>query len=381
MSAARAKPTVVLAAGGTGGHMFPAQALARELLAQGARPILVTDRRGGGFGPELAGQVETHHISAAGFTGGDFLAKITSTLRLGVGYLQAWRILARLKPTCVVGFGGYASLPTLLAAGHMKRRIVLHEQNAVMGRANRMLTARAEAIALSFPEVAGLRDADREKAVLVGNPVRPAIAAVGRRPYSVASQGGALRLLVTGGSQGARVFNDIVPQAVAELPEALRRRLHISQQVRGTDIGAVEDAYKPTGVRHELQSFFDDMPERLQAAHLVICRAGASTITELAASGRPAILVPYPYAADDHQTANARAFAEAGGGWLMPQSSLDAQSLAQRLTDLLEAPALLTRAADCARNFGQSDSARRLADLVSKGSGGAAPDGRKEAAA
>lgn len=383
MNAAPRRPRVVLAAGGTGGHMFPAQALARELLTQGVQPVLITDRRGGGFGPELADQVPSHRIFAAGFVGGDFVAKIKSSLQLAAGYLQTHHLLARIDPICVVGFGGYASLPTVLAGVHAKRRIVLHEQNAVLGRANRMLAAKAHVIATSFPHVEGLRESDQDKTVLVGNPVRTAIAAIGRRPYSVADRG-SLRLLVTGGSQGARVFNELIPRAVLKLSNALRKRLRVSQQVRGTDFAAVKQAYDGTGVQVELQSFFDDMPQRLQNAHLVICRAGASTITELAAAGRPAILVPYPYAADDHQTVNARAFTEAGGGWLMPQASLTAEALAQRLSALLETPAQLTRAADCARAFGQPNSARRLADLVvgnpDDGSG-AGRDRRKEAAA
>lgn len=379
--------SVVLAAGGTGGHMFPAQALARELLRRGLRPILITDKRAGSFGPDLAEQVETHQIAAAGFAGGDWVSKARSLARLFWGYLQARRLLKRAQPVAVVAFGGYASLPTAMAAAHGKHHLVLHEQNAVAGRANRLLAGRAAAIATSFPEVAGLREADLAKVTVTGNPVRADIAAIGRKPYAVAGSEGPLRLLVTGGSQGARVFNDLIPDALTLLSDSLRARVQVSQQVRVGDMDKVEKLYERNGIRADLQPFFENMPERLQAAHLLICRAGASTITEVAAAGRPAILVPYPFASDDHQTANARAFAEGGGGWLMPQDSLSAEILAERLTELFENPVQLTRAAECARGFAQPDSAARLADLVLGGdrSNGHAKDNgnssNKEAAA
>jgi UDP-N-acetylglucosamine--N-acetylmuramyl-(pentapeptide) pyrophosphoryl-undecaprenol N-acetylglucosamine transferase len=382
---ARNATRVLLAAGGTGGHMFPAAALARELLSRGVQPVLVTDRRAGGFGPELAEQVETHHIAAAGFAGGDLLAKARSVLRLALGYLQARRIVARTRPAVAVAFGGYAALPTGLAAAHKGVRLVLHEQNAVLGRANRMLANRADAIATSFPEVRGMSEDARDRVVLTGNPVRETIQAIGRKPSAVADETGPLRLLVTGGSQGARVFNELVPDAVARLPESIRQRLQVTQQVRGSDSASVRAAYDAAGVETELKTFFDDLPERLAKAHLLICRSGASTTTELAAAGRPAILVPYPFAADDHQTANAQALAQAGGGWLMPQSTLTPDALAERLRSLFETPSLLTRAAAGALSFAQADSAKRLADLALgiEGNGAAGPGrtDKKEAAA
>jgi UDP-N-acetylglucosamine--N-acetylmuramyl-(pentapeptide) pyrophosphoryl-undecaprenol N-acetylglucosamine transferase len=382
---ARSVTRVLLAAGGTGGHMFPAAALARELLSRGIQPVLVTDKRAGGFGPELAEQVETHHIAAAGFAGGDLIAKAKSLGQLALGYLQARRIVARTKPAVAVAFGGYAALPTGLAAAHKGVRLVLHEQNAVLGRANRMLAARADAIATSFPEVQGLSEAALGRVVLTGNPVRETIQAIGRKPSAVADNTGPLRLLVTGGSQGARVFNELVPEAVARLPEELRKRLQVTQQVRGSDTSSVRAAYDVAGVEAELKTFFDDLPERLAKAHLLICRSGASTTTELAAAGRPAILVPYPFAADDHQTANAQALAQAGGGWLMPQNTLTPDALAERLQSLFETPSFLTRAAAGALSFAQADSAKRLADLAldarANGATGHTPTGKKEAAA
>lgn len=364
MNARRGK-LVVLAAGGTGGHLFPAQALAHELLERGDRPVLVTDTRGGGFGPELADQVPTHRIAAGGLVRRDALHKLAAAAKLLWGSMKARLLLRRLKPDAVVGFGSYAAVPTVLAARRAETRVVLHEQNAVAGRANRLLARRAHAIATGFPEVRGLRPREHALTVPTGNPVRAAIAAVGTRPYAVPGADGPLRLLVTGGSQGARAFNEVVPAAVAQLPEHVRTRLRIGQQVRSGDTEAVRARYADTGVAAlELRTFFDDMPERLQAASLVIARAGASTVTELAAAGRPAILVPYPFAADDHQTANAEAMVAAGAAWLLPQATLTAELLAERLGALFAAPDQLAHAAGHARAFGRSDSARRLANVV-----------------
>lgn len=354
---------VVLAAGGTGGHMFPAQALARELLGRGLSVALITDRRGGGFGPELP-QVETHTISAGGLAGKGLLKKLHGILNLGFGLLQARRLLKTLDADVVVGFGGYPSVPTVLAGASRGLRVVLHEQNAVLGRANRLLARSAQAIATSFDEVDGIAEADRAKVHLTGNPVRPTITALGRRPYALPDRDDKLRLLVIGGSQGATIFNEVVPSAICLLPDALRSRIEISQQVRGPELERVAQQYLDCGVICDLRGFFDDMPERLGAAHLVISRAGASTVAELAAAGRPGLMVPYPSATDDHQTANAQHLAKAGGGWVMPQSGLSAESLAERLESLLTNPAHLARASRCAQAFAHSGAATNLADVV-----------------
>lgn len=353
----------VLAAGGTGGHMFPARALAEALLARGHKVALVTDRRGGGFGPDLP-QVETHRIRAGGIAGLGIIGKVTGLLDLGLGYLQARRILSRLAPQAVVGFGSYASLPTALAAAHLGQRLVIHEQNAVMGRANRMLATRAGAVALCFDKVTGYSAAPQAEQRVTGNPVRPAIAAIGQSPYPATAEGQPLRLLVVGGSQGAAIFNEVVPKALCALPDSLRPRLALSQQVPGKALDAIRSRYAGCGIQAELAAFFDDMPQRLAEAHLVIGRAGASTVAELCAAGRPAILVPFPHATDDHQTANAHALADAGGAWLLPQNHLSPETLLERLTSLLSKPATLARAARCARELAQEDAAERLADLV-----------------
>lgn len=364
MSVQRHHKLVVLAAGGTGGHMFPARALAEELLARGFRVALVTDRRGGGFGESLP-QVETHFISATAILGGGLVHKARGALNLAMGYLQARRLLRRLKPSVSVGFGGYASVPTILAASAVGSRVVLHEQNQVAGRANRLLASRADAIASSFPKLSGLGAREAARVVLTGNPVRSEIAAVGEQGYSLPQEGAPFVLLVTGGSQGARAFNELIPAAVARLPQPLRARLEVVQQVRGDELETVAARYEECGVLCILQTFFEDMPQRLSAAHLVVCRAGASTVSELAAAGRPALYVPYPFAADDHQTGNAKAMVEAGGGWLMSQRELTAEALAQKLQNLMEeAPGLLPEAALRAREAAVTGAAAHLADLA-----------------
>jgi UDP-N-acetylglucosamine--N-acetylmuramyl-(pentapeptide) pyrophosphoryl-undecaprenol N-acetylglucosamine transferase len=365
----RAQPSkVVLAAGGTGGHMFPAEALAGELLARSCEVVLVTDRRGAGFGPDL-GQVEIQRISAGGVASGNPVKRLKGLLSLAIGFVQARGLLKRLEADAVVGFGGYPSVPTALAGALAGLRVVLHEQNAVLGRANRLLASRAQAIATCFAEVEGLDPAGRAKATVTGNPVRPAIVAAGRRPYVLPRADGTLRLLVTGGSQGAKTFNALVPEAIRRLPEDRRHRLEVTQQVRGDALAEVAAAYETCGVTAHLAGFLDDIPERLAAAHLAICRAGASTVAELAAAGRPAILVPYPFATDDHQTANAQALVEAGGAWLIPERALNAEILAERLDCLFTNPAVLSRAAQCASALGHPHAASRLADLTLAGSG------------
>jgi UDP-N-acetylglucosamine--N-acetylmuramyl-(pentapeptide) pyrophosphoryl-undecaprenol N-acetylglucosamine transferase len=379
----------VLAAGGTGGHMFPAEALARELRARRVAVVLVTDRRGAGFSGDLA-DVETHRISAGGVAGGSPLKRLSGLLRLGLGFVQARRLLLSLGPDAVIGFGAYAAAPTVLAASLLGRRVILHEQNAVMGRANRLLAGRADVIATGFARVEGLAAADLAKTRMTGNPVRPAIQAVGGQAYRAPAAGEAVHLLVVGGSQGAKVFNDAVPAAVARLPEAHRSRLRIAQQVPGGALDQVQAAYRDCGVEAELAGFFDDMPARLAWAHLVICRAGASTVAELASARRPALLVPFPHATDDHQTANAQALADAGAGWLIPQPELTPYALASRLDSLLGDPKELETAADSAGDLAPGNAASRLADLVcgpandngdEAGKGAVDPQDPKEAAA
>ena len=369
-------PLVLLAAGGTGGHMFPAEALARELLQRGHRVALVTDWRGKDFGDRMP-EVAVERISAGGVAGTSLVQRACSFASLAMGLIQARRIVARLDPELAIGFGGYASVPTIVAASQAGVPVLLHEQNAVLGRANRMLTPRAAKIATSFPEVAGLKNGLHAKAVLTGNPVRASVAAVG--PYTPLLPAGQIRILAFGGSQGAHVFASVIPGATGLLPESLRQRLVIGQQARAEDIPAVREAYARLELTVEVSAFFDDVPRRMAEAHLVIARSGASTIAELTAAGRPAILVPFAQATDDHQTANARFLSEAGGAWIIPERAFTPENLAERLISLLAQPQALARAALCSREVARTDAARRLADLaesVIRGNGVA-----KEAAA
>ena len=352
----------VLAAGGTGGHLFPAEALARELVRQGGRVHLATDRRADAFAEKVPG-VTVCQVRAGRFGGGP-LHLAYGVAEMALGILQARRLLRRLAPDVVVGFGGYASVPTMLAATQLGLPTIIHEQNAVLGRANRLLASRVARIATGFAETTGLRPADRSRAVHTGNPVRPAILAVAATSYVPPEPGRAIELLILGGSQGARIFADIVPPALADLPAELRSVLRVSQQARSEDRERVIGDLKAAAISAEIESFFNDVPARLARAHLVICRSGASTTAELAAVGRPALLVPYPHAMDDHQAANARAFAEAGAGWVMPQSALTPPLLAERLSELLRDGAKLSHAAAQARRFGRDDAAQRLAALA-----------------
>jgi len=352
----------VLAAGGTGGHLFPAEALASELLSRGNRVHLATDGRADAIGGRLDG-VETHRVRAGRFGGGPGQA-IRALAELALGAIQARQLLRRLAPAGVIGFGGYPSVPTMLAAVYLGLPTLVHEQNAVLGRANRLLAPRARRIATGFPETAGLRFADRVRAVHTGNPVRPAILAVGGAGYKAPQLGRPIELLILGGSQGARVLSEVVPSALGALPEGLREVLRVSQQVRPEDLATVAEIYRRTGIAADLNAFFDDVPARLARAHLAICRAGASTVAELATVGRPALLIPYPHATDGHQTANARAFAEAGGGWVIPQSSLSSITLALYLDRLLSDGAGLSAAAQRAGALGRRDATQCLARLA-----------------
>jgi UDP-N-acetylglucosamine--N-acetylmuramyl-(pentapeptide) pyrophosphoryl-undecaprenol N-acetylglucosamine transferase len=352
-------PTIVLAAGGTGGHMFPAEALAKALIAGGFGVALVTDKRGQAFGE--AQSIAVHRIHASRLPR-HTMDRVKAVLDMGLGLIEARRLLRRLKPAAVVGFGGYPSIPTVAAATSLKIPVVIHEQNALLGRANRRLARRARVVATSFATVARLPKG--VPAQLVGNPVRPAIAEVRARSYVAARSDGPFRLLVLGGSQGARIFSEIVPAAAALLPEPAKARLRIVQQCRPEDIEAARAAYAATGIEAELSTFFTDVPERLAACHLAITRSGASTIAELGAVGRPAILVPYPFATDDHQTANAEAYARSGGAWVIGQRSLTPSFLAERLTVLMAHPDTLERAAEAARREGRPDAADRFAQLV-----------------
>lgn len=352
---------IVIAAGGTGGHFFPAEALAAELAQRGHRIVLMADARSGGLSSAVFAGREQHIIRGAGIAGRGALRGAKAVASLSAGIVQARGILARLDAGCIVGFGGYPSVAPVLGARLPGRRppVILHEQNAVLGRANRFLVRWADVLALSFAATERL---PQSHAVVTGNPVRPAIAELAGAAY--APPEGDIRILVLGGSLGARVFSDIVPDALRFLPDHLRNKLQVVQQARAEDVERVRAAYAASQIPAEVAPFFPDVADRLRVAHMVIARAGASTVAELAVAGRPAVLVPLPGAIDDHQSANARALAEAGGAWVMPQATFTATALTASLAQLLGDPALLAKAAASARTQARADAAARLADLV-----------------
>ncbi len=363
MSTRAQQAPIVLAAGGTGGHVFPAQAVAVELEARGRRLILVTDSRGVGYGGALA-HIESHNIQAGTPLARGPIARGFGTVKLLLGVREAARLLRRLEPAAVIGFGGYPSVPTMIAASRAHVATAIHEQNAVLGRANRLLASRVLRIATSFEQTSGISNADRFKIALTGNPVRPAIAALATRAYPIPDAAGPLRLLVIGGSQGARVFAELVPAALALLPAQIRSRLSVDQHCRREDLQQVRERYATGDIQAACAAFFDDLPARLESAHLVVCRAGASTVAELAAAGRPAILVPYPLATDDHQSANARALEAAGGAIMLAESEAMAGRLAECLNGFLASPKALERAARAAVGIGRPAAGPALADLV-----------------
>ena len=340
--------------------MFPAEALAGALIARNVRVALLTDQRGQAFGETLP-SVEVHRIRASRLPR-YALDRLRAVIEMGLGGLEARRLLRSLSPSVVVGFGGYPSIPTVFAASLARIPIVLHEQNALLGRANRRLASRARAIATSFATVKYMPATAR--AVLTGNPVRPGVLAVRDNPYAAPTADGPLSILVTGGSQGARIFSEVLPAAMALLPPELKARVKIVQQCRPEDIDAATAEYRAADIDAELSTFFNDVPARLSACHLAITRSGASTVAELGVAGRPAILVPYPFATDDHQTSNAEAYAQSGGAWVVSQRILTPKLLADRIAGLAAHPDALARAAEAARQEGRPGAADSFAELV-----------------
>ena len=354
---------VLLAAGGTGGHLFPAEALASALDRRGTKVHLATDHRAARYGGAFADDA-IHIVSSATLRGRNPLAVSRTAALLGIGMFQAFALVGRLRPAAVIGFGGYPTIPPVLAAAWRGVPSLIHDANAVIGRANRFLAPRVSAIATTFPDVFRNEPALAGKATLTGNPVRPAVVAAAATPY--AAEVKPVRLLVFGGSQGARIMADIVPAAIGLLDPSVRGLLAIVQQAREEDLGRVRDAYAGFGVAAEVAPFFSDLPARMAASHLVISRSGASTVAELAAIGRPAILVPLPHALDQDQFANAGVLEQAGGALRIAQNTFTPRRLADEIAALAAAPARLQAMAAAARSVGRLDAADRLADLVLK---------------
>jgi UDP-N-acetylglucosamine--N-acetylmuramyl-(pentapeptide) pyrophosphoryl-undecaprenol N-acetylglucosamine transferase len=359
---------ILLAAGGTGGHLFPAQAAAVALKKRGARVALAADERVTEYSGEFPAE-SVHVIPSATLKGRNPLSYARTAAVLTLGIAKAWSLLGELKPAAVVGFGGYPSVPPLMAASLRGIPTVLHEQNAVMGRANRLLAPRVTAIAASFRDIALLDPKYQPKVTLTGTPVRPNVIAAAAVPYEPPRETSPLRLIVFGGSQGARVLADVVPAAVALLDPLLRRRLEIVQQARGDDLLRVQKAYGDIGVNVEAAGFFNDLPRRIGQSHLVISRSGASTVAEMSAIGRPAIFVPLPHALDQDQLNNARVLERAGGAVIIEQKDFSPQRLAAELSGLFNASARLAGMATNARAIGVLDGGERLAELVMKVAG------------
>jgi UDP-N-acetylglucosamine--N-acetylmuramyl-(pentapeptide) pyrophosphoryl-undecaprenol N-acetylglucosamine transferase len=352
------KGPVVLSAGGTGGHLFPAQALAGELARRGKSIVVMTDGRFANYATAFAGaQILTVPSSP--------LNSLAAPFKIAAGAVMALVKLMRLRPAAVVGFGGYPSVPVMLAAVLARLPTAIIEQNAVVGRANRLVMNKVRLVAAAFP-IARFGPADPSKVVLTGNPLRPEAEALWGTPYNVPEAGGPLRLLVFGGSQGARALSDVVPAALSHLPHALKLRLSVVQQCRPEDIERVRQIYANAEIRADLRTFFDDLPRRMAETHLVIARAGAGTVAELMAIGRPAILVPLPGALDDNQTPNADILDRAGAGWRVAQRDFTPQSLARLLLAAFDDPLALARRAAAAHALAMPHAARNLADAVER---------------
>lgn len=354
---------IVVAAGGTGGHMFPAQALAEVMTRRGWRVVLATDERGALYADKFPADLRVS-LSAATARPGDPLGMIRAGIAVLRGVMQARSVFKRMDPAVVVGFGGYPSLPAVLAALGQKRPTVIHEQNAVLGRVNRFLAPKVNVVACAFPTLEKAKPKVKARARVVGNPVRPEIKALADLPYEAPKAGEPIRLLITGGSQGARLLSELTPEAVLRLPEEIRGRLVVQQQTRKESMDLARRVYANAMVKAEVAPFFRDMAGRLAAAHLVVGRSGASTVSELAVAGRPSILVPLKIAADDHQRYNARLLEDVDAAAVALEDELTVDSMAGALNALLKDPAWLENMAKAARSVARPDAAERLADLV-----------------
>lgn len=360
----REPPSILLAAGGTGGHLFPAFALAEELGRRGLGVDLVTDMRGDRYGTGFPARAVYQLPAATPGSRKNPIALARAGFTLLRGVLKARALLRRLRPAAVVGFGGYPTIPPLVAARMQGIPSIIHEQNAVLGRANRALARHAVAVATSFRRTKRLDGPLAAKARFTGNPVRDAVIEAAKIPYPALEPGGPLRLLVFGGSQGARFFSETVPPALATLPAAMRHRLKLVQQARAEDVAAVTSGTAAAGIDADIAPFFKGLPQIMAESHLVIARAGASSVAELAVIGRPSILVPLPHSLDSDQLENATNLAESGGCWCIEQRDLSPLRLATELGKLFDSPEKLSLAAADAKAQGQAGAVGLLADLV-----------------
>jgi UDP-N-acetylglucosamine--N-acetylmuramyl-(pentapeptide) pyrophosphoryl-undecaprenol N-acetylglucosamine transferase len=352
---------IVLAAGGTGGHMMPAEAVADKLLEAGHEITLVTDRRGKAIG-NVFQDTDSLTLDASSHMGGGVVTKLRSLWSVFTSTLQVRRAFQEKRPAIVVGFGGYPSLPVVFAARLMGIPYVLHEQNAVLGRVNRKMAKGAKLVALSLESTEKVPVGAKTR--VVGNPVRSSIANLANIAYSVPLGIGDIRLLVIGGSQGARILSDIIPIAIAELKSEFRDRIDIRHQARPEDVERVSRAYSEAGIKAVVQPYFDDIGGILLKSQIVIARSGASTLAELTAMGRPAILVPLAIAADNHQAANASLVEKAGAGWVLLEHEFTVEALRWRLDKLFSDMGSLRDASDAMRTLAQLDAADLLAGEI-----------------
>lgn len=357
-------PLAIVAAGGTGGHMFPAEALARELISRGWQVVLASDARGAAYAEHFPA-VERLSLDSATFKIGDPIGMAKAAIKVGLGILQARKAFARLKPWAVIGFGGYPSYPALMAALQRKDITLIHEQNSVLGRSNRQLVTKVDAVACAFPVLRMAPTEMEGKVQVVGNPVRPDIRALYDIPYPDTEKT-TLRILVTGGSQGAKILSETVPLALASLPISLRINLHVEQQARAEQAEAAARIYRDAEIAAEVSPFFNNMAERLAKAHIVIGRSGASTVCELAVAGKPSILIPLKIAADDHQTYNAEVLKEAKAAVVIKEDDVTVAKLAEEIRTMIEGAALLPMRARAAKSVARPDAAKRMADLVER---------------
>ncbi|MDX2263915.1 MAG: undecaprenyldiphospho-muramoylpentapeptide beta-N-acetylglucosaminyltransferase [Hyphomicrobiales bacterium] len=357
------QPSIMVAAGGTGGHLFPAQALSEALIRRGYVIDLITDTRGGYFGADFPAR-NVYKVPAATFKGKSPIEATRTMATLSNGFQLAYKVMADAQPKAIIGFGGYPTLPPMLAAMARGVPSLIHEQNAVMGRANRFLAPMVKAIACSFENTKYLEGKLLTKAHLTGTPLRASVLQMRGQPYRPPSSSSQINLLIFGGSQGAQVFSNVMPEALSQLPTHMRERLMVVQQCRAEDIDRVFDQYEAAGVAAELSTFFENMAERMFQSHLVIARAGATTVSELCAVGRPALLVPLPHSLDNDQFENASRFQDGGGGWCLEQAGLTPERLAGTIRRLLEEPLTLVKAAAAATRMAQYNAVDNLADLL-----------------
>jgi UDP-N-acetylglucosamine--N-acetylmuramyl-(pentapeptide) pyrophosphoryl-undecaprenol N-acetylglucosamine transferase len=356
------KKTVMICAGGTGGHMFPALSLAEDLKSRDCRVVVVTDKRAEKYTAGREG-MDVHVIASATLPP-SIIGKIKGILSLARGYFQSRSLISDYQPGLVIGFGGYPSMPPMVAAQRQNITTIIHEQNAVLGKANAYLAPKAERIALSLPDMSSLDEIDAIRAIVTGNPVRADIASLYAHPYNTPDDNEPFHITIMGGSLGAKVMAKNVPQALSSLPEDLKVRLNVTQQCHAENIAEVQDIYTNAGITATLAPFFDNVPDILKSTHLMIARSGASTVAEIAIAGIPAIYIPYPHHADQQQKVNAQSISNVGGAWVMDENDLTPETLANQIESLMRAPQDLFKAAESARSCAKPEATRKLGNLV-----------------